>query len=71
MLSPFSRSLKLGYLFPDETPTSQVILDSNPCFYSAADGSNIIFVDYLLRNLLIIKGELGDSTVIKSQEYSV
>ena len=56
-------SPKQGYFSLDETSTSQVILDLNPCFSSAADGSDTIFVDYILRNLLIIMGELGDSTL--------
>ena len=54
---------KLGYISPDETPPSRIILDPNPCFSSAADGSDTIFVNYILRNLLIIMGEFGDSTL--------
>ena len=58
---------KLDYISLDETSTSQAIFDPNPCFSSAADDSDTIFVDYILRNLLIIMGELGDST-LKTQE---
>ena len=71
MFSLVCRFLKLGYLSLDETPTSQVILETNPCISSAADGSDATFVDYILCNLLIITGELGDSTLKSYDDFKL